>query len=122
MKKPSKFYGSPFRVDPRGRTAVVNTDEHVNDLIEAVLFTRPGERVNLPDFGCGLRQLLFAPNGELLASATEALAAAALNRWLADWIVVEKIEIEAVDSRLYVRLNYTRRDTREPGRVEFVQS
>jgi|KBSSwiStaDraftv2_1062776.scaffolds.fasta_scaffold412679_2 phage baseplate assembly protein W len=122
MKEPGKFFASPFAIDPQGRAAVANTDEHVHDLVEAVLFTRPGERVNLPDFGCGLRQLLFAPNGELLASATEALAASALNRWLADWIIVEKLEVEAVDSRLYVRLTYTRRDTREPGRVEFVQS
>jgi phage baseplate assembly protein W len=122
VKTPSKYFGSPFRVDPQGRAAVVNADEHVHDLVEAVLFTRPGERVNLPDFGCGLRQLLFAPNGDLLASATEALAASALNRWLADWIIVEKLEIQAEDSKLYVRLTYTRRDTREPGRVEFIQS
>jgi phage baseplate assembly protein W len=111
----------PFHVDGRGRGATTTVDDHVRDLIAAVLFTNPGERVNLPEFGCGLRQLIFAPNGDLLASATEALAAAALNRWLADWIVVEKIEIRAEEATLNVRLTFIRRDTREPGRVEFTR-
>ena len=112
----------PFSIDDVGHVGTAKGNDHIRNKVLQVLLTSPGERVNLPDFGCGLRQLLFAPNGELLASATEALAASALNRWLADWIIVEKLEVEAVDSRLYVRLTYTRRDTREPGRVEFVQS
>jgi len=107
------FLEAPFQVDARGRAALANVDTHVRELIIAVLFTRPGERVNQPEFGCGLRQLLFAPNSDVLASATEALAAAALNRWLSDWIVVQKLEVSSVDSTLNIRLTYIRRDTRE---------
>ena len=109
----SWFMDSPFSVDARGRASLANVDAHVRDLILAVLLTSPGERVNQPEFGCGLRQLVFAPNSDLLASATEALAAAALNRWLSDWIVVQKLEVTAVESTLNVRLTYLRRDTRE---------
>lgn len=109
----SWFMDAPFSVDARGRASLANVDAHVRELILAVLLTSPGERVNQPEFGCGLRQLVFAPNSDLLASATEALAAAALNRWLSDWIVVQKLEVTAVDSTLNIRLTYMRRDTRE---------
>ncbi|WP_435009544.1 GPW/gp25 family protein [Tundrisphaera lichenicola] len=118
----SRYFAQPFRIDFRGRAAEEEADGHVRDLIEAVLFTSPGERVNLPEFGCGLRRLLFSPNFELLATATEAVAAAALDRWLSDWIVVDRLEITNEDSTLHVRLDYFRRDTREPVRVEFTRS
>lgn len=116
-----QYLDQPFHVDGRGRAAVTDVDDHVRDLIAAVLFTNPGERVNLPEFGCGLRQLVFAPNGDLLASATEAIAAAALDRWLADWISVEKFEVRADEATLNVRLTYVRRDTQERARVELIR-
>ncbi|SRR6266403_629465 len=117
-----QYFDRPFNVDGRGRGALTGIDDHVRELIEAVLFTNPGERVNLPDFGCGLRQLIFAPNGDLLATATESLAASALNRWLADWIVVDKLTVTAVESSLTVELNYRRRDTREPQQLSITRS
>lgn len=118
----AQYLDEPFSVDGRGRGALTGVDDHVRDLIVAVLFTNPGERVNLPDFGCGLRQLLFAPNNELLATATESLAASALNRWLADWIVVDQITVTAVDSALTIELNYRRRDTQEPQQLVITRS
>ncbi len=60
----------PFHFDDRGRTATSNDEDHIRDLIEQVLFTTPGERVNRPTFGSGLLQLLFAPNSTTLAAAT----------------------------------------------------
>jgi phage baseplate assembly protein W len=117
-----QYFAQPFAVDGRGRAALADVDAHVRDLISAVLFTRPGERVNQPDFGCGLRQLVFAGNSELLATATESLAASALNRWLADWIVVDKITVTAVDNMLTIELNYVRRDTREPQQLVVTRS
>ena len=117
-----QYFDQPFNVDGRGRGALTNVDDHVRDLIIAVLFTNPGERVNLPDFGCGLRQLIFAPNSELLATATESLTASALNRWLADWIIVDKITVTAIESTLTVELNYRRRDTQEPQQLVVTRS
>src|SRR4030095_7949177 len=63
----------PFSFDNRGRTSDTTTDEHIRDLIEQVLFTSPGERENRPTFGCGLNQLVFAPNSPELAAATQFL-------------------------------------------------
>ncbi|WP_346268221.1 GPW/gp25 family protein [Streptomyces sp. SCUT-3] len=73
----------PFRTDSRGRTAHAPYDEHVRDMIEQLLFTSPGERVMRPDFGCGLLDLVFAPNSPELASALQLTVHAALQQWLA---------------------------------------
>ena len=49
----------PYHFDSHGRTAAIDYDAHIRDLIEQVLFTAPGERVNRPDFGSGLLRLVF---------------------------------------------------------------
>ena len=68
------------------------SDDHIRDLIEQVLFTAPGERVNRPNFGSGLLQLVFAPNSDELAAATQFLVQGALQQWLGDLIQVEGVE------------------------------
>jgi len=101
----------PFSFDGRGRTAATGYEDHVRDLIEQVLFTSPGERVNRPTFGCGLLQLVFAPNSEALAAATQLTVHAALQQWLADLIEVRAVEVESVESTLRVTVTYTLRRT-----------
>jgi len=96
----------PFRFNDRGRTAETSEDDHIRDLIEQVLFTVPGERVNRPDFGCGLRQLVFAPNSGELAAATQFLVQGSLQQWLGNLIKVEAVEVEAVESSLRVFIRY----------------
>lgn len=99
----------PFHLDGRGRTAQTGGDDHVRDMIYQVLFTDPGERVNRPDFGCGLRSLLFMPNSDALAAATQTLVKGSLQKWLEQEIRVEKVAVEAVDSQLRVEVVYVRR-------------
>lgn len=96
----------PFHFDSRGRTAQAEDNKHVRDLIEQVLFTSPGERVNRPDFGCGLMQLVFAPNSGELATATQYLVQGALQRWLGEVIQVQEVEVSSEDSRLQVTVRY----------------
>lgn len=96
----------PLHIDGAGRTAGAGYDEHIRHLIEQLLFTSPGERVNRPDFGSGLMQLVFAPNSEELATATEYLVQGALQQWLADLIQVESVGVNSVDSRLEVTVQY----------------
>jgi phage baseplate assembly protein W len=97
----------PFHVDGRGRTAETGEDDHVRDLIEQVLFTAPGERVNRPDFGCGLLQLVFAPNSEALAAAVQFTVQGALQQWLGERIQVEAVDVAAEESRLQVTVVYS---------------
>lgn len=109
----------PFRLDVRGRVAKTGDDDHIRDLIHQVLFTNPGERVNRPDFGCGLRELVFTPNSDALASATQFLVQGALQRWLADVIAVEQVRVTSEGERLAVEVVYVRRDTNERRRGLF---
>jgi uncharacterized protein len=97
----------PFHLDARGRTAETGEEEHVRDLLEQVLFTTPGERVNRPDFGSGLMQLVFAPGGEEVATATQFLVQGALQQWLGDLIRVEDVQVEGEDATLRVAVRYT---------------
>jgi phage baseplate assembly protein W len=103
----------PLRFDGRGRTAETGPEDHVRDLVEQVLFTAPGERVNRPTFGSGLLGLVFAPNSDALAAATQLTVQAALQEWLGELIAVEDVEAVSVDSTLEVRVTYVRRLTQE---------
>ena len=111
----------PFHPDRRGRTAETDQVDHVRDLIEQVLFTAPGERVNRPDFGSGLMQLVFAPNSDELAAATQFLVQGALQQWLGDLIVVDDVRAESEDSRLEVTVVYTVRRTQEQRQAQFTR-
>lgn len=99
--------GFPVRLDARGATALADDEAYLRGLVELVLFTRPGERVNQPDFGSGIDALVFAPAGDELAGATQALVHAALQRFLGDLLRVEQVEVTARDSTLDVVIVYT---------------
>jgi len=109
----------PFSIDGTGRVATTNVDDHVRDMIYQVLFTSPGERVDLPNFGCGLLQLVFAPNSDVLAAATQLLVQGSLQKWLGDVIQVEKLQVSNNDNQLVVSLVYTRKDTGQQQTTEF---
>lgn len=114
--------GYPFGFDGNGRTAATDDDRHIRDLIEQVLFTTPGERVNRPTFGSGVLQLVFAPNSEALAAATQVTVQGALQQWLGDLIAVEAVEVDSVDSTLQVTVSYVRRRDGQRRVAEFVRS
>lgn len=103
----------PFALDAHGRSARTDSDDHIRDMIALVLFTAPGERVNRPEFGCGVKQLVFAPLSDALAAATEQLIHGALIRWLDPVISLEKVETTAHDATLEIRISYVRRETGE---------
>jgi phage baseplate assembly protein W len=111
----------PYHFDGRGRTASTGDDAHIRDLIEQVLFTAPGERVNRPDFGSGLMQLVFAPNSDELAAATQFLVQGALQQWLGDLIEVEEVVVSSEDSTLHVIVQYRVRRTAERQTAQFTR-
>jgi Bacteriophage baseplate protein W len=103
----------PYQFDHRGRTSATDDEDHIRDLIEQVLFTAPGERVNRPTFGSGLMQLVFAPNSDALAAATQLSVQSSLQQWLGDLIQVESVGVESEDSTLRVTVQYVIRRTQE---------
>jgi hypothetical protein len=115
-------FGYPFRIDSTGRTASAGEDGHVRQLIEQLLFTEPGERVNRPDFGGGLSRLLFSGNSPELASATEYLVQGALQRVLGDRVQVEGVRVANAEERLEITIEYRVLRTQERRVERFVQS
>lgn len=109
----------PFRIDGRGRVADAAEDQHIRQMIEQVLFTLPGERVNRPDFGSGVQQLIFAPNSEELAAATQFLIKGSLEQWLGDVIEVEDVDVDSEDATLQITIQYLIRRTQQRQLAEF---
>ncbi len=112
----------PFHFDNRGRSAETGDDDHVRDMIEQLLFTNPGERVNRPEFGSGLLQLVFAPNSPELAAALQFTLQASLQRWLGDLIDVGTLAVSSEDATLRVDLSYTVRASGDMHSDSFTRS
>ena len=111
----------PFHFDGRNRTALASHAEHVRDLIEQVLFTTPGERVNRPDFGSGVMQLVFAPNSPELAATVQFTVQGALQQYLGHLIVVEAVEVQSEEASLRINVDYVIRRTQERIQGEFTR-
>jgi len=112
----------PFGFDASGRTARAETNEHIRDMIYQVLFTNPGERVNRPDFGCGLLRLLFEPNSGILADSTEYLVHGSLQRWLGDVLVIRDVSVTRSEEELQVLVVYEQLETGELMQTSFTAS
>jgi len=109
----------PFRIDPgSGAAAQATYAAHVEQMIWQVLMTAPGERVCLPEFGCGLRRLLFAPNSDALQATARLIILQNLNRWLGDQIAVQTVTVSSGPggdySTLDVLIEYTLLETQSP--------
>lgn len=111
----------PYRFDGRGHTRDDEEAQWIRGLIEQVLFTAPGERVMRPDFGSGLRELVFAPNSPELAATTQFLVQGALQQWLGELVTVEGVEVSAVESRLSVTIAYRIRRSDAQQTATFTQ-
>ena len=110
-----------YQFDNQGRTAETDDNTHIRDMIEQVLFTSPGERVNRPDFGSGLLQLVFQPNSSELATTTQFLVQGALKQWLGDLIDVSEVEVINEDSILQVTVVYTVLKTQQRQLAKFTR-
>ena len=111
----------PLQFDGRGRTAQTPTDQHLEDLIENVLLTAPGERVMRPTFGSGLLQLAFAPNSDQLAATLQMLVQGALQSVLGNLIEVAGVDISQVDGSFTISVSYTVRSTGQSTTSTFAQ-
>lgn len=116
-----EYLDYPLGIGRDGKVATTDEDNHIHDLIEQVLFTNPGERVNLPEFGCGLKHLVFAPNSDILATTTQFIVSGALQKWLGHLINVEAVQVKAEYEKLFVTIKYTKLRSREEEQVRFAR-
>lgn len=108
----------PYRIGYTGRTGN-DPGMHLRDLIEQVLFTAPSERVNRPDFGAGLLELVFAAESDEMLAATRFMVQGALQQWLGDLIEVEAVAVEREDSSLHITVQFVERRTQERHLAHF---
>ena len=118
----SSYVAFPYRTDGRGRTHEAAREAWLHGLIEQLLFTLPGERVNRPDFGCGLMQLVFAPNSPELAGTVQALVLASLQQWLGQLLRIDEVAASSEDATLTVAVRYTVLETQQAGQAQFTRS
>ncbi|HET7461552.1 MAG TPA: GPW/gp25 family protein [Longimicrobium sp.] len=112
----------PLAPDTGGRITAIGGDPAIRAMILQVLFTAPGERVNLPEFGCGLFNLVFEPRDDVLRAATEFTIGEALARWLRDEVLVDGVDVTVEDEGVVlVQVAYTRRRdlVRQAVRIQF---
>ena len=112
----------PFAIDDRGRTAVAAYADHVRDMIEQLVLTSPGERMNRPDFGSGLMQMIFEPNSPEVAAALQLTIHAALQRWLGDVIEPAEVAVDSTDGTLLVSVSYVLLRTSEQRTNTFTKA
>mgnify|MGYP000884389317 CR=1 FL=1 len=91
-----RYLDYPYSAGATGAPKTTTTDDHLRDLILQVLFTNPGERVNLPEFGAGVHQLVFAPNGNALRTSAQFLISTNLQRWLGDRLNVNQVSVNSI--------------------------
>lgn len=96
----------PYHLDPAGRTASVTGDDYVRQLLEQLLLTSPGERVNRPDFGCGLLGVVFEPAAALPDGLTATISASVM-QWLADVLDLDAVDVALAETTLSVDIGYT---------------
>ena len=110
----------PFRVGSDGRTAQVTTlEEHVRDELMQLILTNPGERAFLPEFGGGVRRLVFENISDTTAAMTKAMLTQAISRWLGQRITLEELIVETDNSTITVDLTYRIAGTEDQRRVRF---
>lgn len=110
----------PYSTDAAGKTAQADAGTHLEDMIEQLLFTAPGERVNRPTFGAGTVQLVFEPNSEMLAAVQQQAIQAGLQQWLSDLIRVSAVTVTSEEATVQVTVAYTVLASQQPLTQQFV--
>jgi phage baseplate assembly protein W len=111
-----RFLKYPYQVGGKGIPATTTASDHLRDLIVQVLFTVPGERVNLPEFGVGIQRLLFEPNSDALQASASFLITTNLRRWLGDRIDIGQVRVTrepGYEETALIEINYTVKTSNE---------
>lgn len=104
----SAYLDFPFGLASDGSVAAVDEDHHIRQRLMQILFTSPGERVMLPDFGCGARDLVFAGNNAVLAAATEFKIARALQTYMGNQVLINGVDVQNDEEKLIITIEYTK--------------
>jgi uncharacterized protein len=115
-------YNFPYQIDRNGRTATIDLNDHISQMIEQVLFTMPGERVNQPTLGTNVKQLVFSPLSDEMATATRLIVQGALQQWLGNIIILNSVQVTVQESTIQVQVLYTVRSSQQQNTAQFTGS
>ena len=96
----------PYVFDPAHLTGLADRPAHIRQMLEQLLFTMPGERVNRPDFGCGIQRMVFAPQSTEVIATLHALVQSEIHRWMGDVITLRNLNVTSDDAILRVEIEY----------------
>jgi uncharacterized protein len=119
-------FAFPFRIDTAsGQAALSVYQDHVDQMIRQILLTDPGERADMPEFGAGMRRLVFAPLSQALVATTQLMVTDSLQQWLGDQIVVQSVDVQTADDNaalpegaILVTIQYELIETRSVRQTE----
>jgi phage baseplate assembly protein W len=121
---PRRDYAFPFRIDAASHQAAQTPyAAHVDQMIRQVLLTSPGERADLPEFGCGVRRLVFAPNSQALDATAKLVVQQSLDKWLGTQIAVQSVDVttpEGADTTIQITIAYTLVETQTAQSLQLV--
>lgn len=115
-----RFLKYPYTLGGSGVPTTTTADDHLRDLILQVVFTNPGERVNLPEFGVGVQRLVFEPSGNTLLATAQFLISTNLQRWLGDRITLQQVNVTAIpgeENEVTIEINYIKKTTQQQQQV-----
>ena len=103
-----KGWKFPLQVNPSGGIALSRYEVRIEEAVFLILSTAKGERVMLPDFGCGIHDLVFAPNNALTVSAIVVAVREALTTWepRIDVLDVQVSAAPEMPNLLLIRVDY----------------
>ncbi|SET51717.1 hypothetical protein SAMN05216326_13218 [Nitrosomonas marina] len=121
MLQEKRSFAFPMNVNHVGRITSRGGNEAIRNKIIQVLFTAPGERVNQPEFGCGLFNLVFEPNSTVLSAAMQFTIGQALSRWLGDEIITNSVSINPDNNFINIEILYTNKEDlqQQATRIQF---
>ena len=98
----------PVSINLNGGVSSSVLEENVRQSIFVILGTAPGERLQRPDFGCRIHDLMFAPNTDITAARAEVYCEEAIYKYEPR---VEKVVVRAAPNadqpnRLDIRIEY----------------
>lgn len=111
----------PLQVTPGGKIAQAKYEQRVEESIYLILSTAKGERVMLPDFGCGIHDLVFAPNNASALTLVVHHVREALVRYepRVDILDVDADTAPDQPNLLLIRINYRIRTNNAIGNMVY---
>jgi phage baseplate assembly protein W len=110
----------PFRIGTNGRAVQVATlEDHVRDELVQLILTNPAERLFLPEFGGGVRRLVFENIDDTTGAMVKAVLTRSISRWIGNRVTLEDLAVVVENETIAVDLKYRIAGTEDTRVLKF---